>query len=74
MLEVIYRSPEDQAREARISQFVVSYGGWLSFRETETNLGDPICLTYEFDSRSAADSVKEHLLLNGEHVDGPCDY
>ena len=49
-----YRSPEDTKREARVIAEVVSGGGRLDFREPANRVDGPICLTFDFESRTQA--------------------
>jgi hypothetical protein len=74
MFEVYYRSPEDQAREARLCAAVSAAGGRLDFREPASKAGGPICLTFAFDSQDQAESAAEALRKSGEHVEGVADY
>ena len=75
MLEVLYKSPLDPHREASISERVGTFGGRLTFREEpEAGRIEPVCLTYEFSGRTAAEEAASHLRQQGEHVEGPMEY
>jgi hypothetical protein len=74
IFEVYYRSPEDPAREARVTAVVTAAGGRLDFREPASEQGGPICLTFEFAHRKQAESAAELLRKSGEHVEGVSDY
>jgi len=69
-----YRSPEDKKREAQIIAEVLAGGGRLDFREPEDRIGGPICLTFDFESRTQAEAVEAALQRRGEHVEGVYDY
>jgi hypothetical protein len=74
MFEFYYRSPEDKARETRIISDVVAAGGRLNYREVTDGDGQPICLTFEFQTREQAESAATALRERGEHVESVCDY
>jgi hypothetical protein len=74
MFELYYRAPEDKAREARIIADVVASGGSLDYREPADRDGGPICLTFDFESRTQAEAVAAALQSRGEHVEGVYDY
>jgi hypothetical protein len=75
MFEVYYQSPPDEEKEAKITGFVLEKGGRLDFREGPlTTENGPICLTYEFDERGAAEVAASLLRQNGEFVEGPVEY
>ncbi len=69
-----YRSPEDKKRETQVIAEVVLGGGRLDFREPTDRVDGPICLTFEFESRTKAESVAAILQSRGEHVEGVYDY
>jgi hypothetical protein len=75
MLEVYYSYPPDEVREAALATSVADFGGRLGYREVP-GLNGPgsICLTYEFDDPSQAQSAAIALREKGEHVEGPAEY
>ncbi len=76
MFEVYYRRPQDVAREARLTEQIVSLGGRFDFWE-ENEIPDVcsyVCLTYEFDEWPQAELVAAVLREQGEHVEGPQEY
>ncbi len=75
MFEVFYRPPVDPHKEAILTTQVSSLGGRLSYREAPAEEGrGGVCLTYEFDDSSQAESAARALREQGEHVEGPVDY
>lgn len=74
MFELYYHAPEDLEREAPITRVVVAAGGRLQHREQPSDLCKAVILTYEFDSRTVAETVAEVLRQQGEHIEGPMDY
>lgn len=76
MLEVLYAKPADKARESMISQLAAAFNGRLSSREipSAVDVSKAVCLTYEFPTRTDAESAAKVLRRTGEHVEGPCDY
>ncbi|MEX2141010.1 MAG: hypothetical protein WD894_17225 [Pirellulales bacterium] len=74
MFEVFYRPPADVEKEAALTANVSSFGGRLSHRELTNGESSAICLAYEFDERSQAESAAEALRKRGEHVEGPMEY
>jgi hypothetical protein len=74
MFELYYRSPEDKAREVRIVADVAAAGGRLDYREPADTAGGPIVLTFQFETREAAEAVATALRQRGEHVENVCDY
>ena len=71
--EVYYPPPADDAREFRLRERIAQLGGAHTFREDATELSG-VCLTFEFATRSAAESAADDLRRSGEHVEGPFDY
>ncbi|MGC3990223.1 MAG: hypothetical protein QM796_11185 [Chthoniobacteraceae bacterium] len=69
-----YRSPEDMNREEQVIAEVASGGGRLDFREPADRVGGPICLTFDFESRTQAETIAAALQTRGEHVEGVYDY
>ena len=74
MFELFYKSPEDEAKEARIVAYVVAGGGRLDYREPADRDGGAIVFTFEFESREQAETVATSLRQRGEHVEGVSDY
>jgi hypothetical protein len=76
MFEVYYREPVDLVREERLTNLLDRFGGSLTCRDEPlpSGLSRAICLTFEFDERSAAEAAAAELYRLGEHVEGPCDY
>jgi hypothetical protein len=74
MFELYYRGPEDPARESRLIADVAAAGGRLDFREPAGVEGGSICLTFEFESRTQAESAAATLRGRGEYVEGVYDY
>ncbi len=75
MLEVLYKSPSDERREATIGESIGQFGGNLTCREEPDVVGvGPICLTYEFQDLRVAEQAASCLRVQGEHVEGPVDY
>jgi hypothetical protein len=75
MFEVYYRSPADPCKETCLSKQIERFGGRLSFCEVASKDGPPsVCLTYEFDDRTRAETAAQSLRELGEHVEGPVDY
>ena len=75
ILEVYYRPPADDRKEAALMARVARLGGRLSFHEVpETNGDHGICLTYEFDDLNLAQIAAQTLREQGEHVEGPSEY
>jgi hypothetical protein len=74
MFELYYPSPEDKARETRIISGVVAAGGRLDYREVADREGQPVCLTFEFQTCEQAESAATALRERGEHVESVCEY
>lgn len=76
MFEVYYRTPADPDRERDLARRVAEFGGRLDYREDPGSAGrsSAVCLTYEFDTWSAAEAAADALRGRGEHVEGPQDY
>jgi hypothetical protein len=75
MLEVYYSGPPDPPRERRISTAIARHGGRLTYREAPyTPVSKAVCLTYEFECLSFAQSAAAELARLNEHVEGPVDY
>jgi hypothetical protein len=75
MLEVYYKAPVNQHKEAELPERVSELGGRLDYREEDNGqTSSSICLTYEFDDRGEANAAADSLRQNGEHVEGPQDY
>ena len=72
----LYRSlSADADLEGDIVATVARDGGRLDFREgVEEPHGKYVCLTFEFDSRDAAEKSASHLRALGHHVEEPTDY
>jgi hypothetical protein len=75
MFEVYYKPPANPAKEAVITDRVLTLGGRLDFREEgdEHGLGG-VCLTYEFENLESAARAADVLRGLGEHVEGPVEY
>jgi hypothetical protein len=69
-----YRSPEDNEREAKVIREVIAGGGRLNIREPADRVDGPICLTFDFESRTQAEALAATLQSRGEHVEGVYDY
>jgi len=74
MTEVYYLGPQDVAREAQFTAVAEAAGGRLDFREGPSADSAAICLTYDFEALTQAESVAEKLRRSGVHVEGPSDY
>lgn len=75
MFEVYYKVPPDLRKEAKLTQKLLRLGGRLTFREgADEYESASLCLTYEFDDLSLAETAAESLRQQGEHVEGPVDY
>lgn len=75
MFEVYYRPPADPQKETALTARIASLGGRLSYREAPEEPGQGgVCLTYEFEDSSQADTAARVLREQGEHVEGPVDY
>jgi hypothetical protein len=76
ILEVLYRLPQDLAREARLSGQVTALGGRFDCREESEIPGvcNTVCLTYEFNDWEQAERAAAALRRQGEHVEGPQKY
>ena len=75
MFEVYYKVPSDLRKEAELTHKLLRLGGRLTFREDADEYGSAsLCLTYEFDDLSLAETAAESLRQQGEHVEGPVDY
>ena len=75
MFEVYYRQPTNTDYEAALTAMVSHFGGRLDYHERAN--GDTmgaVCLTYEFDDCSQAESAAAAFRERGEHVDGPVEY
>jgi hypothetical protein len=74
MIEVFCLEPQDAAREAQFTAIAQTAGGRLDFREVRRSHGTALCLTYDFETLTQAESVAEELRQGGVHVEGPSDY
>ena len=75
MFEVYYKTPPDPRKEAELTVQISGFGGHLTFQEYPDGYGlASVCLTYEFDDPSLAETAAKLLRQQGEHVEGPVDY
>ena len=75
MFEVHYNTPPDPIKEEELKLQISKLGGHLTFREYPEEYGSSsVCLTYEFDDLSLAETAAESLHQQGEYVEGPVDY
>ena len=74
MIEVYSPAPQDLTREAQFTAAAEAAGGWLDFREEPSIHCTSVCLTYDFENLTQAESVAEQLRRTGVHVEGPSDY
>ena len=72
MIEIYYRKPDDMARERKITSILADHNGEVTYKETDS--GDSICLTAEFDSWENAGVAIAMLRDAGEYVEGPTEY
>ena len=74
MIEVYYPDPQDATRESHYTAIAEAAGGRLDFREARSAHSAAICLTYDFEALTQAESVAMLLRRSGVHVEGPSDY
>ena len=71
MLEVYYKSPRSESRDAKIIKGLIPFGAHLTYRE-ESDF--TVSLTFEFAERLLAQKASDYLREMGEHVEGVQDY
>lgn len=74
MIEVYIPEPQDLTREAQFTATAEAAGGRLDCREEPLLHRTSVCLTYDFESLTQAESVAEQLRCISVHVEGPSDY
>ena len=75
MIEIYYKAPPDEGREARVGAVLRPFGAVLDDRSAPTDgVVGPIVLTYEFASAELAVAGAKAARALGEHVEGPQRY
>jgi hypothetical protein len=74
MIEVYSPEPQDCTREAQFTAAAEAAGGRLDCREEPSLHRTSVCLTYDFETLTQAESVAVQLRRIGVHVEEPSDY